>query len=89
MHAWLRYGDGSSIAAIVSDLHMPGVSGPAVLEVLRQRDRSLPFVLMSGQMTPQIEAQAHDLGATAVFDKPFCMNELRRTIRQSAATDSQ
>jgi CheY-like chemotaxis protein len=57
--------------AIVSDLRMPGTSGLLALARLRQDDDFTPFFLMTAFAGQDTHLDAHRLGVTAVFDKPF------------------
>ena len=65
---------------IISDVRMPGHSGLAVLEVLRHRDRSTPFVVITAFGDASTHAEATRLGAARVLDKPFDLNHLRATV---------
>lgn len=82
VNTWIRYGDGQSLAAIVSDFRLPGVTGLEVLEILRAKDRSLPFVLISADMDWQTRNRAFGLGVTAVFQKPLDIDSFRSAIRR-------
>ena len=50
----------SDIALIVSDMHMPLISGLALLAMLREQDNDLPFILLTGdaelRQTPGLHA---------------------------------
>jgi CheY-like chemotaxis protein len=58
---------------VVSDLRMPGLTGMSVLGGLRERDRRLPFILITGFGDDATHATARRFGATAILDKPFAM----------------
>lgn len=61
---------------VLSDVMMPGGSGPEVISALRQVKPGLPALLMSGY-TGQGKV---DLGGTSVIQKPFSKLELREAI---------
>jgi two-component system cell cycle sensor histidine kinase/response regulator CckA len=65
----------SGVAQLVSDVIMPGMDGPALVQELRKRLPGLPALLMSGYADPaQREAlQADDI---AFLAKPFSMARL-------------
>ena len=65
---------------IVSDERMPGLSGSEVLAGLRRACWPTPFILITGFGDHATHRQAFRLGASAVFDKPFDLDELRQTI---------
>jgi two-component system response regulator GlrR len=55
--------------AVLSDHTMPGASGLDLLAYVNCRRPELPFVLMSGDVTPEIEAAAWSHGAIGVVAK--------------------
>ncbi len=59
---------------IISDGRMPGCTGLQLLAATRERE--LPFILVTAFGTPEIHAQAKRLGAFAIFDKPFDVEDL-------------
>jgi len=65
---------------VVADLRMPVMDGLAVLRAFRARGLPLPFILMTAFGDPGTHASAWELGALAVFDKPFDFDELRRAV---------
>jgi DNA-binding response OmpR family regulator len=69
-----------SVDVVVSDLRMPGYSGLEALAGLRAAGCAVPFILITAFGSEEIHQQARDLGATAVFDKPFDMVDLRTVV---------
>jgi DNA-binding response OmpR family regulator len=70
-----------SVDMIISDIRMPGVSGLRVLEDLRRHDAHTPVVLITAFGDQQTHAEARRLGAAAVFDKPFDVDEFCAAVR--------
>jgi signal transduction histidine kinase/CheY-like chemotaxis protein len=69
---------------LVTDYNMPGYSG---LDLLREAKRirpTLPVALTSGYVTPEIEKQAFDAGASALFYKPNDVSELCELVQRLA-----
>jgi DNA-binding NtrC family response regulator len=58
----------AEIGLVLSDLHMPGLNGPELAGILRQRCPELPVVYMS--------AGADSCAPPDVLQKPFKMTEL-------------
>lgn len=56
---------------IVSDIQMPGTSGLELLEILRCQGSDVPVMLMSGHITPEIEARAKALTVARLIHKPI------------------
>ena len=67
---------------IVSDERMPGFLGSEVLAGLRNARWPTPFILITGFGDENTHREAYRLGASAVFDKPFDLDDLRRTIAE-------
>ena len=63
-------------AAVLLDVIMPGMDGLAALAALKQIDRDVPVIVMSGQGGTHTVVQAMKLGATDFVCKPFQDHEL-------------
>ena len=66
---------------IISDIRMPGLSGLEVLEGLQTCEASPPTILITAFGDEETHAQARQLGAAAVFDKPFDLDDLLARVR--------
>lgn len=74
---------GTGIDVIVSDIRMPGFTGLDVLCFLRIGRRMTPIILITAFGDEETRAEALELGAAAVLDKPFEIDELRAAIRRT------
>lgn len=72
-----------SASLIVSDWRMPGMSGLELLQEVRNRDDTVPFLIMSGHASVQVAVQAMKLGANDFIEKPFTFEDLRLLIEQN------
>jgi len=68
---------------IICEQSLPGVPGLTVLEGLRARDRTTPFILIT--RNGGIAARARRLDAF-ILDRPFDVQAIRNAIRHSADT---
>ncbi len=68
---------------VICEQSLPGVPGLTVLEGLRARDRTTPFILIT--RNPGLAARARRLNAF-VLDRPFDVRAIRSAIRESADT---
>jgi DNA-binding response OmpR family regulator len=59
---------------------MPGFSGLTALAGVRSVDRRMPFVLITAYGDETIREKALELGADAIFDKPFDIDDLRTAV---------
>lgn len=61
---------------LVSDIHMPGMTGMELLAVVRQRQPDLAVLMVTGVDDRTVGIQALRLGAYGYLIKPFDLNEL-------------
>ena len=69
--------------AIVADMNMPALTGLDVLAALRCAEIDTPFILVTAFGDEGVRAEAKWLGATAVLDKPFGLDDLRSSVRSA------
>ena len=74
---------GKSFDCIVSDVHMPGMSGLDLLKSLAARGSTTPVVLITARSDPNLEAKVAAAGAGCLLRKPFEINELIRCIDEA------
>jgi CheY-like chemotaxis protein len=70
------------IHLILTDVIMPGLSGPAFVRRLRQRRSRTPAIYMSGYPGDAAAASALLEDGDAQLSKPFATDELLRSVRQ-------
>ncbi|MDD5393959.1 MAG: response regulator transcription factor [Thiothrix sp.] len=68
-------------AAVVLDLGLPRLSGLEVLQRLRQRQSTLPVLILTARDTVEDRIQGLDTGADDYLVKPFDMGELSARLR--------
>ena len=73
---------------ILHDLHLPELSGEAVLRRLKadQRTRRVPVIVLSADINAQLSAYLLELGAIQCLRKPFGIADLLLAVE--AAADS-
>jgi two-component system, response regulator, stage 0 sporulation protein F len=69
---------------VVADVRMPMIGGLAVLRSLSRMQRHPPVILMTAFATRELREEAKTLGAIALFDKPFDLDDLRDVVRDVA-----
>ena len=67
------------IHAVLTDLMMPGLSGPELVAQLRESRPGLPMLYMSGYVD---DARITALNHSTYIEKPFMPDELARKLRQ-------
>jgi two-component system, response regulator, stage 0 sporulation protein F len=70
-------------ALIITDQRMPGRTGLEVLSLLRSAHGDTPVIVISAFTDPSTQREALALGVSAVFDKPFDLDELTASVCQS------
>jgi CheY-like chemotaxis protein len=79
----------TSIDLALLDVRMPGRDGPETLAALREFDPEVRSCFMTGEAGLYTQEDLLDLGALAVFRKPFRLNELaEHLIALTTPTDS-
>ncbi|GAB4233336.1 MAG: sigma-54 dependent transcriptional regulator [Deltaproteobacteria bacterium] len=73
---------------VVSDLKMPGMTGIELLESLRRRGISIPFILLTAYGSVQTAVAAMKSGAADFLLKPFLPAQLERTLRSCLSSPS-
>jgi len=71
---------------VITDIHMPGMDGLALMRSLRQIQPELPVVVVTGHGTVDTAIQALREGATGMLVKPFTGEELLAEVRRALAS---
>ena len=71
---------GKSLHLVISEVHLPGQSGFALLRYLKQQRPQICFVTMSAN--PADEIPALSLGADAFLAKPFALKDLFAIVQR-------
>ena len=84
--AWLE--QGQPVDLIVSDNHMPGMTGLGFLLQVKANPHfsTIPVILYSGNITDEIQRQAHQAGAMAVLNKPYNFSDFVAVVTQALET---
>jgi putative two-component system response regulator len=71
---------------VITDIHMPGMDGLALMRSLREIQPELPVVVVTGHGTVDTAIQALREGATGMLVKPFTGEELLAEVRRALAS---
>lgn len=71
---------GLGFGCVVSDVRMPGLDGIELLKRLKDDDKQLPVVIMTGHGDIPLAVEAMKLGAIDFLEKPFEDERLLTTI---------
>ncbi len=64
---------------VTVDLRMPNMDGADVAQLARILDNQVPIVVISGFLTPGVEARFQEMGVHHFLHKPFQAHELLET----------
>jgi FixJ family two-component response regulator len=56
---------------VITDIHMPGMSGLDLARLLRSRGSKIPVIMITARAEPGLEARATASGAICLLRKPF------------------
>jgi FixJ family two-component response regulator len=72
----------STADCLISDLHLPAMSGLELLAELRRRKCGIPVILMTAFDEPGLHLHALERGAAAYLAKPFPGTALLKSIQE-------
>lgn len=68
---------------VITDIHMPGMSGFDLKHLLAARGATTPVILITARVEPDLEARAQDSGAVCLLRKPFETNDLIECLERA------
>lgn len=72
---------GESVDLVILDLMLPGMSGYAVCESIRDRGISVPVLMLSARTLAEDRTRGFDVGANQYMAKPFELQELISRVK--------
>src|ERR1700737_3547525 len=74
-----------AVGCVVTDVHMPGISGIELMSKLKERGLVLPIIIVTAYADILLGSEAMKLGAFDLLEKPFNNRALVETIRRALA----
>ena len=75
----------SGVDLVILDLMLPGMSGYAVCEALREKGNDVPVLMLSARTLVEDRIRGYDVGADQYLQKPFELEELLSMTRNLLA----
>jgi DNA-binding NtrC family response regulator len=75
----------SDCDVIITDLMMPGMTGVQFLQALRERESTIPVLMITAHGTIQTAVEAIKLGAFDYLTKPFDMETVKIAVGRAAS----
>jgi FixJ family two-component response regulator len=72
-----------SFHCVVTDIHMPGMSGLDLMQRLTAQGATTPVVLITARSNANLAAKAAVAGAACLLGKPFEINDLIKCIERA------
>jgi PAS domain S-box-containing protein len=72
--------DPAGFDAVITDEHMPGVSGSALIREVRRIRKTIPILLVSGFVGAMVTRRAYNEGADEVLKKPLSERDLALSL---------
>jgi two-component system OmpR family response regulator len=70
---------------VVLDIMLPGMSGYAVCEALREAGNEVPVLMLSARTLTEDRVRGYNVGADQYLEKPFELEELLSVVRSMLA----
>jgi two-component system, LuxR family, response regulator FixJ len=71
---------------VLTDIHMPGMSGIELLQRLRQSPQTVPVIVMTAFFDESTRKLAAECGATSILSKPFSGTALIAALEHASHT---
>ena len=81
--AFLEHFDPVKSGCILLDLHMPGMSGLELLELMKARGIETPVIVISGRRDPALNELVMRAGAMAILSKPSKDDDLLSLVSRA------
>jgi FixJ family two-component response regulator len=86
---FLRSADINSYGCVVSDIHMPGMSGIDLARRLVGRDPRVPLIMVTARTEPGLDSIAAANDVVCLLRKPFGSDTLTACIEKALGRDPQ
>jgi DNA-binding NtrC family response regulator len=83
-HQALRAVEQEAYDVALVDVRMPGMDGLTLLTRTQQVRPQMDVIVMTGHGDPEMERQAHRLGAVGFLTKPIRLHQLDRLLAERA-----
>ena len=68
---------------VITDIHMPGMDGLALLAAVREKEPDIPVVLLTAFGSLKTAVDAIKAGAFDYLSKPFIVDDIRLVVRRA------
>ncbi len=68
---------------VITDLRMPGLSGQELTDQIRDICPETTVIWITAYRSPDIDAEAKQMGVTRCLDKPLKVGQIRQVVQQA------
>ena len=83
--SFLATANRATVACLVADIRMPGMSGLELHQVLVASGHGIPTVIITAHPEELTQARAREAGITCYLSKPFAPDDLLRCVGEALA----
>ena len=69
-----------SFDIVISDIKMPKMDGIELAKKIREKNKEIPIIVCSGEITSSVEIVLKKIGVTKFIKKPFKFNEIAELL---------
>jgi putative nucleotidyltransferase with HDIG domain len=81
-HEGIRLLSGDKFSLLLTDIRMPDITGLEVIQSVREYNKEIPIIIITGHGTLDVAIKALKLGAQGFLLKPFTTAELRAAVAE-------
>ena len=85
--AWKHIEKQSSICAIITEWRIPSLTGPLIIQRIRDKFPSVPIILESSLLQNQDAPLVYEMGVAALIEKPFDKKQFLQQLISSIQQD--
>lgn len=87
--AFLAWEGAGGCDCVITDIHMSGMSGIDLKQVLVDRQRMVPVIMITARSDPTVEARVRSSGALCLLKKPFQIEALIECVNKALTAERQ
>ena len=88
-HQVIKRLEEESPGAILSDIKMPGTSGLALLDQVKEIRPDIPVIIMTAHSDLESAVESYEHGAWEYLPKPFDLNEAIKIVRRAITSEEE
>jgi DNA-binding NtrC family response regulator len=71
-----------AIDAVITDYHLPGMTGMDILKAIHSKKSDTPVIIISGEPGKDLASRSLQFGATAFFTKPLNIKDIITLLKK-------